>query len=302
MGDGAQPQQGQGGEVGSPGESGPQGRGVGRGEVGHEGQHDEARGRPNAQDDLPANVHRGGAAALARLRAEVEAGGGQGDGEGHAHRCGEQGCRGVEGKGGAGEDASHGGCDEHLPHGGIGEGEERFVDEDLEERARDGRNAAPHRGPGGHRHGEEGADEDADEAQVGEMLRGERRHEARAGRYDEDAGHNDEEGMGRAAVVDVGIEAEEPQAEQGGADGAEEGGCEKLQRRFPGIVYCEISNHNLPLGMTEVRPVRTVATAWYHRILCRWFVALFRVGVRRPASSRNKGPFQAHFPENFHGS
>ncbi|MEE0582709.1 MAG: hypothetical protein UC328_05985, partial [Adlercreutzia sp.] len=60
--------------------------------------------------------------------------------------------------------------------------------------------------------------------------------------------------------------------------------------------------HNLPLGMTEVRPVRTVATAWYHRILCRWFVALFRVGVRRPASSRNKGPFQAHFPENFHGS
>ena len=39
-----------------------------------------------------------------------------------------------------------------------------------------------------------------------------------------------------------------------------------------------------------------------HRILCRWFVALFRVGVRRPASSRNKGPFQPYFPENFHGS
>lgn len=133
------------------------------------------------------------------------------------------------------------------------------------------------------------------------MLRGERRHEARAGRYDEDAGHNDEEGMGRAAVVDVGIEAEEPQAEQGGADGAEEGGCEKLQRRFPGIVYCEISNHNLPLGMTR-RGRAHRCHRMYHRILCRWFVALFRVGVRRPASSRNKGPFQPYFPENFHGS
>ena len=191
------------------------------------------------------------------------------------------------------------GCDEHLPHGGIGKGEERFVDEDLEERARDGRSAAPHRGPGGHRHGEEGADEDADEAQVGQMLRGERRHETRAGRYDEDAGHNDEEGMGRAPSVDVGIEAEEPQAEQGGADGAEEGGCEKLQRRFPGIVYCEISNHNLPSGINEVRSVRTAVAVWYHRILCRWFVALFWVACTGPVALQQRpvpGLFSRKFP------
>ncbi|MEE0345599.1 MAG: hypothetical protein UDM07_04140 [Adlercreutzia sp.] len=130
------------------------------------------------------------------------------------------------------------------------------------------------------------------------MLRGERRHEARAGRYDEDAGHNDEEGMGRAPSVDVGIEVEEPQAEQGGADGAEEGGCEKLQRRFPGIVYCEISNHNLPSGINEVRPVRTAVAVWYHRILCRWFVALFWVACTGPVALQQT-PVPALFSRKF---